>query len=74
LGSAIDDGDGRYISKPQPREFSNVAALGPITNTRVLYRRINYAISETTALTISIVVIEKRNFNLGRSLTMSPGR
>jgi hypothetical protein len=38
------------------------------------YRRINHAINETTALTISIVVIGKKNLNPGRSMTMSPGR
>ena len=38
------------------------------------YRRINHATIERTALTISIVVIGKKNLNPGRSMTMSPGR
>ena len=46
----------------------------PHPRRRVPYRRMNHAISETTALTISIVVIGKKNLNPGRSMTMSPGR
>ena len=46
----------------------------PEARRRDPYRRINHAISEIAALTISVVVIGKKNLNPGRSMTMPPGR